>query len=203
MLWEGSDPIGVRELECLEEKGLERSLGVSRVRICSLPCLRTPSMLCYTSDLMLFWNGEAFLSYNRVLQKDPCPGSLKLMLANEKYAQPWLWGTGGLSNGMAIASPHSSVMACPTDLSWSRPVVRELLGSLYAAGKNVPCFHRAAVCWYCCLGWSECRGIFPQQCVVGSGSQDWGAGCWKNFHRCWMCGWGLVVVVAWGGQNKR
>lgn len=75
MLWEGSDPIGVRELECLEEKGLERSLGVSRVRICSLPCLRTPSMLCDTSDLMLFEMGKLFYLttgfFKRILAQGP------------------------------------------------------------------------------------------------------------------------------------
>lgn len=38
-------------------------------------------MLCDISHLMFFEMGK-------LLQKDPYPVSLKLMLANEKYAQP-------------------------------------------------------------------------------------------------------------------
>lgn len=147
----------------------------------------------------VFWNGEAFLSYNRILQKASYPVSLKLMLANEKYAQPWLWGTGVSSHNTAVISTHSSPMACPPDLSWSGPVTRELLGNLYTAGKNVPCFHRTAVCWPHCLGmvrmqehslWAMHGGLRELR-VEGdvTGAEHTGAG--------------VLVVVAWGKQNKR
>lgn len=41
MPWEGSDPLGARELGCLEERGLGGGLGVRRVSICSHALLKS------------------------------------------------------------------------------------------------------------------------------------------------------------------
>lgn len=83
------------------------------------------------------------------------------MSANERYAKPRLLGVEVSSNYTAIVSTHSRLLASPADLSWSGPVLRELLGNLYAAGKNAACFQGMAACWHHCAGTIGIRACSP------------------------------------------